>query len=63
MNMSGKDWFHQISNLVILVVSALVAFDWTTFFSASTAGKIVGGLGFIKLIVGAVAQPPKTDGV
>jgi len=48
---------------VILVVRGLVAFDWTTFFSASTAGKIVGGLGFIKLIVGAVAQPPKTNGV
>ena len=57
--MTGKDWFHQISNLFILIVSALVAFDWTTFFSASTAGKIVGALEFIKLIVGAVAQPPK----
>ena len=60
--MTGKDWFHQISNLTILIVSALVAFDWTTFFSAPTAGKIVGALGFIKLIVGAVAQPPKPNG-
>jgi len=46
--------FHNIANVLIAVVAAMVAFDWTVLFSAETAAMIVSMLATLKLVVNAV---------
>lgn len=60
---------HNILNILIAVVGALMAFDWTVFFSQTTMGTIVGFLAGAKLVINMLRdglagmtqpQPPVT---
>lgn len=45
---------HNILNVAIAFVGAMMAFDWTVLFSQSTAGAIIAVLSAVKLFVNAV---------
>ena len=45
---------HNILNMLIVLVPALAAFDWTAFFDAETSLKIVGGLGLAKILINVI---------
>lgn len=62
---------HNIINTLIAAVPALALIDWTPFVSESTALKIVGVLGIIKILINAhrdgisgmsKPQPPVVSG-
>jgi hypothetical protein len=42
---------HNILNLAIAAIPALHVFDWSIFFDAETALKIVGSLGLMKIMI------------
>lgn len=46
--------FHNIVNILIAVVAALMAFDWTVLFTPETGGAIIAGLSAIKLVINAI---------
>lgn len=45
---------HNLLNILIIVVPALATYDWSAFFDAETALKIVGGLGLLKIVINAL---------
>jgi hypothetical protein len=63
----NTNMIHNILNIAIAVVAAMGTFDWTVFFSQTTALAIVAGLGTAKTVINMVrdgfsglfkAQPP-----
>ncbi len=51
-------WFnsnavHNALNITITLLCALEVFDWSAFYSADTAVKIVGALSLTKLLINA----------
>lgn len=42
---------HNILNMLMVLVPALAAFDWTAFFDAQTSLRIVGGLALAKILI------------
>lgn len=42
---------HNIINILITVVAALMAVDWTVFFSPEVGGTIIAVLSTIKLVI------------
>lgn len=63
----NSNLIHNILNLLIIVVTAVIGFDWSSIVPPEIALKVVGGLTLIKLtmngfrdgLVGMVKpQPP-----
>lgn len=44
---------HNIINMLVWAIPALALFDWSAFFSETTALKIVGVLGLLKILINA----------
>lgn len=51
---------HNGINVLILILGAVVGFDWTLFgIEPEMALKITGGLSLLKLVINAVRDGPK----
>lgn len=48
-------WVQFAMSAAIVLSGALIAFDWTTLVSPTTAATIVSVLGLIKLVTNAIA--------
>jgi hypothetical protein len=49
----NTNFFHNLLNILIVLIPALSTFDWTMFFSPEISLKVVGTLGLIKLAINA----------
>jgi hypothetical protein len=45
---------HNILNVLMILIPALEAFDWTPFFSQEVALQVVGGLGLLKILINLI---------
>lgn len=45
--------FQNVLNIVVAVIAALIAFDWSVVVSPETGGAIIGGLSALKLAINA----------
>jgi hypothetical protein len=54
----NSNLIHNILNLLIAVIAALAAFDWTALVAPTTAGMIVSGLAFAKLAINFFRDGP-----
>jgi hypothetical protein len=52
--MINSNLAHNIINVLIILVPALEAFDWSPFFSDAVALQIVGFLGLAKILINVI---------
>jgi hypothetical protein len=52
--MFNTNLWHNISNVLIALIAAMMAFDWSVLFTAETGAMIISALATIKLVVNAV---------
>jgi hypothetical protein len=58
MKFLNTNTLHNVINVAVVVIPALEQFDWTPFMSDSTALKVVGVLGLLKIAVNVVRDGP-----
>lgn len=58
MKFFNTNFLHNALNVALVVIPALETFDWTPFMSDSTALKVVGVLGLLKISVNVVRDGP-----
>jgi hypothetical protein len=46
--------FHNIANILIALIGAMAAMDWTVIVSQQTATGIVSGLAALKIVINVV---------
>lgn len=56
--MINTNMIHNFINVLLILIPALEQFDWTPFMSDSTAMKVVGVLGLLKIAVNVVRDGP-----
>lgn len=47
----NTNMLHNVINILIIVISAMGAMDWTEFVDPETAAGIVGALSALKLVM------------
>jgi hypothetical protein len=52
--MINSNLAHNLINVLIILVPALEAFDWSPFFSDAVALQIVGFLGLAKILINVI---------
>jgi hypothetical protein len=50
----SSNLFHNIANVLIALIAAMMAFDWTVLFSPETGAMIISALATIKLVINAI---------
>ena len=54
MPKTSVDWFHQMTNTLLAVLTAVAGFDFSVFLDKTTALKLASAVALAKLIVGAI---------
>lgn len=52
--MFNTNLIHNVLNVAIAVIGAMLAFQWDVLFSTETAAWIIGALGTLKLVINTI---------
>lgn len=54
--------FQNVLNILIAIIAALLAFDWSVLFTPETGGAIIGVLTALKVAMNALRSIRNEDG-